>query len=76
MSTCRRQHSRLADSRGFTLVELMVVLVNLGQEPFAIRRGDRVAQLVPAPVLRAQFSETDDLDETARGMGGFGSTGR
>ena len=61
-----------SDYRG----ELMVVLVNLGAEPFAIRRGDRIAQLVPAPVLRAQFAETDNLDETARGERGFGSTGR
>jgi dUTP pyrophosphatase len=61
-----------SDYRG----ELMVVLVNLGQAPFAIARGDRIAQLIPAPVLRARFSETDDLDETARGAGGFGSTGR
>jgi dUTP pyrophosphatase len=61
-----------SDYRG----ELMVVLVNLGVEPFAIRRGDRIAQLIPAPVLRAQFLETDNLDETARGEGGFGSTGR
>ena len=61
-----------SDYRG----ELMVVLVNLGQESFAIARGDRIAQLVPAPVLRAQFSEVSDLDETARGARGFGSTGR
>ena len=61
-----------SDYRG----ELMVVLVNLGEEPFAIARGDRIAQLVPAPVLRAQFSEVSDLDETARGARGFGSTGR
>jgi len=61
-----------SDYRG----ELMVVLINLGEAPFAIRRGDRIAQLIPAPVLRARFSETDDLDETARGAGGFGSTGR
>ncbi|HVQ09127.1 MAG TPA: dUTP diphosphatase [Allosphingosinicella sp.] len=61
-----------SDYRG----ELMVVLVNLGSEPFAIARGDRIAQLVPAPVLRAAFDEIDALDETARGGGGFGSTGR
>ncbi|HYD12199.1 MAG TPA: dUTP diphosphatase [Allosphingosinicella sp.] len=61
-----------ADYRG----EIMVVLVNLGQEPFEIRRGDRIAQLVPAPVLRAAFVEVEALDETARGEGGFGSTGR
>src|SRR3954469_19761620 len=50
-----------SDYRG----ELMVVLVNLGQEAFKISRGDRVAQLIPAPVLRASFEEVDDLDETA-----------
>jgi len=61
-----------SDYRG----ELMVVLINLGAEPFAIRRGDRIAQLIPAPVLKARFAETDDLDETARGERGFGSTGR
>jgi dUTP pyrophosphatase len=61
-----------SDYRG----ELMVVLVNLGEERFDIHRGDRIAQLVPAPVLRARFAEVADLDETARGAGGFGSTGR
>ena len=61
-----------SDYRG----ELMVVLVNLGAEPFAIARGERIAQLIPAPVLKARFDEVDDLDETARGSGGFGSTGR
>lgn len=61
-----------SDYRG----ELMVVLVNLGAEPFAIARGDRIAQLIPAPVLKARFDEVDDLDETERGIGGFGSTGR
>jgi dUTP pyrophosphatase len=61
-----------SDYRG----ELMVVLVNLGQEPFAISRGDRIAQLVPAPVQRAAFVGVAELDETTRGEGGFGSTGR
>jgi len=61
-----------SDYRG----EIMVVLINLGSEPFAIARGDRIAQLVPAPVLRARFHEVENLDETARGEGGFGSTGR
>jgi dUTP pyrophosphatase len=61
-----------SDYRG----ELMVVLVNLGSQPFAIARGDRIAQLVPAPVLRSSFTEVEALDETARGQGGFGSTGR
>ena len=61
-----------SDYRG----ELMVVLINLGAEPFAIQRGDRIAQLIPAPVLKARFEEVGDLDDTARGQGGFGSTGR
>jgi dUTP pyrophosphatase len=61
-----------SDYRG----ELKVVLVNLGAEPFDILRGERIAQLVPAPVLRAAFAEVDELDDTARGSGGFGSTGR
>ena len=61
-----------SDYRG----EVKVILANLGQEPFAIARGDRIAQLVPAPVLRATLIETDALDDTVRGTGGFGSTGR
>ena len=60
-----------SDYRG----ELKVLLINHGQETFSIARGDRVAQLVLAPVTRAAFTEVDDLDETARGAGGFGSTG-
>ncbi len=60
-----------SDYRG----ELKVILVNLGAESFAIRRGDRVAQLVLAPVTRAGWVEVDELDDTARGTGGFGSTG-
>ncbi|MBC7284960.1 dUTP diphosphatase [Hoeflea sp.] len=60
-----------ADYRG----ELKVILVNLGTEPFAIARGDRIAQLVLAPVTRAQWHEVERLDDTARGEGGFGSTG-
>ena len=60
-----------SDYRG----ELKVILINHGPEPFAIRIGDRVAQLVLAPVVRAAWEETENLDETARGAGGFGSTG-
>ena len=60
-----------SDYRG----ELKVILINHGPEPFAIRIGDRVAQLVLAPVVRAAWAETGDLDDTARGEGGFGSTG-
>ncbi|HEV2746179.1 MAG TPA: dUTP diphosphatase [Allosphingosinicella sp.] len=61
-----------ADYRG----EVKVILANLGAEPFEIVRGERIAQLVPAPVQRAAFAEVADLDGTARGAGGFGSTGR
>lgn len=61
-----------SDYRG----EVKVILANLGPEPFEIVRGERIAQLVPAPVLRAAFAEVADLDETQRGVGGFGSTGR
>jgi dUTP pyrophosphatase len=60
-----------SDYRG----EVKVILANLGSEPFEIKRGDRIAQLVPAPVQRATLAEVDSLDETARGAGGFGSTG-
>jgi dUTP pyrophosphatase len=61
-----------ADYRG----EVKVILANLGQDPFEVKRGERIAQLVPAAVQRASFAEVDDLDATARGIGGFGSTGR
>ena len=61
-----------SDYRG----EVKVILVNLGQEPFDVRRGERIAQLVPAPVLRANFLEVGELGDTARGAGGFGSTGQ
>jgi dUTP pyrophosphatase len=60
-----------SDYRG----ELKVIMINHGGEPFAIHRGDRVAQLVFAPVIRAGWVEVEELDETARGEGGFGSTG-
>ena len=60
-----------SDYRG----ELKVILINLGNDPFEVRRGDRVAQLVLAPVTRATWLAVDELDETARGAGGFGSTG-
>jgi dUTP pyrophosphatase len=61
-----------SDYRG----EVKVILANLGADPFEIVRGERIAQLVPAPVQRARFAEVANLDETARGAGGFGSTGR
>lgn len=60
-----------SDYRG----ELKVILINHGSEVFAIQRGDRIAQLVLAPVTRAGWLEVEQLDETARGAGGFGSTG-
>ncbi len=61
-----------ADYRG----EVKVILINLGQEPFVIKRGERIAQMVIAPVTRAELSVVGTLDETLRGAGGFGSTGR
>jgi dUTP pyrophosphatase len=60
-----------ADYRG----EMQVLLVNLGSDPVSITRGMRIAQLVIAPVSRARLHEVPSLDETARGKGGFGSTG-
>ena len=60
-----------SDYRG----EVKVILINLGEEDFTIRRGDRIAQLVIAPVTQASWSLVADLDETSRGSGGFGSTG-
>jgi dUTP diphosphatase len=61
-----------SDYRG----EIKVILVNLGQEAFTIQRGERIAQLVLAPVTRLVWQSVDTLDETDRGAGGFGSTGR
>jgi dUTP pyrophosphatase len=52
-----------------------VVLVNLGREPFLVRRGDRIAQLIVAPVVQAAFREVEALAASTRGQGGFGSTG-
>jgi dUTP pyrophosphatase len=82
-----RPRSGLAIKAGLTIVnapgtidsdyrgELKVLMVNLGSEPFSIRRGDRIAQLLIAPVTRAVFVESDDLSDSDRGQGGFGSTG-
>ncbi len=82
-----RPRSGLAIRHGITLInspgtidsdyrgEVAVPLVNLGQEPFTLRRGDRIAQLILAPVARVRFVEVDELAGTARGDGGFGSTG-
>lgn len=60
-----------SDYRG----ELKVIMINHGNEPFLIRRGERIAQLVPAAVTVAEWDEVAELCETARGAGGFGSTG-
>lgn len=61
-----------SDYRG----EVKVILANLGQAPFDIRRGDRIAQMVVSPVTRATFVEVDEVSNTVRGKGGFGSTGK
>lgn len=61
-----------ADYRGI----IQVILINLGSEPFQIRRGDRIAQMIVAPVTRAAWRLSEALDESARGEGGFGHTGR
>ncbi|WP_290482540.1 dUTP diphosphatase [Hyphomonas sp. UBA3601] len=61
-----------SDYRG----EIKVILINLGQDAFTIQRGERIAQLVLAPVTQLAWIEVDALDETDRGAGGFGSTGR
>ena len=61
-----------ADYRG----EIMVLLINLGEEDFEIKKGDRIAQAVIAPVIQAEFEEVDKLSVTKRGKGGFGSTGK
>lgn len=82
-----RPRSGLADRYGLSMVNapgtidsdyrgvIQVILINLGQEPIMIRRGDRIAQLVVAPVVRAVWQETDRLPQTGRAEGGFGSTG-
>ena len=61
-----------SDYRG----EVKIILANVGREAFHVVRGERIAQLVPAPVLRASFVEEAELGGTERGSGGFGSTGR
>jgi len=61
-----------SDYRG----EIKVILINLGQSAFTINRGERIAQLVLAPVTQLAWEEVDALDETERGEGGFGSTGK
>ncbi len=83
-----RPRSGLARRYGVTLVnspgtvdsdyrgEVMALLINLGQEPCPIERGDRIAQIVFAPVAEAELRELEELSSTERGAGGFGSTGR
>lgn len=83
-----RPRSGLALKHGVTLVNtpgtidsdyrgpLGVIMINLGAEPFEIRHGDRIAQLIVAPVTQATFEAAESLSETARGAGGFGSTGQ
>ena len=61
-----------SDYRG----EIKVILINLGQEEFEIKRGDRIAQMVIAPVIQARLNEVETLTQTDRGQGGFGSTGK
>jgi dUTP pyrophosphatase len=61
-----------SDYRG----EIGVILINHGQARFEIRRGERIAQVVVSPVIQSRWAEVEVLDETARGSGGFGSTGR
>ena len=83
-----RPRSGLAKKHGITLVnapgtldadyrgEVVVLLINHGREPVRIAPGDRIAQMVIAPFVQAQLDEVEELSETARGAGGFGSTGR
>ncbi len=82
-----RPRSGLAHRHGITMVntpgtidadyrgEVKVILINLGQSPFTVNRGDRIAQLIIAPVTRARFVSSRELTETGRSAGGFGSTG-
>ena len=83
-----RPRSGLAWKEGVTVIntpstidcdyrgEVKIALVNLGQEPFTIKRGMRMAQMVIAPILRPSIREVPELEESERGAGGFGSTGR
>ncbi|MBN2618717.1 MAG: dUTP diphosphatase [Spirochaetales bacterium] len=82
-----RPRSGLAANYGITILnspgtidsdyrgEIKVIIINLSNNDFIIKNGDRIAQMVIAPVLQADFIQTDNLDETERGAGGFGSTG-
>lgn len=83
-----RPRSGLAAKNGVTMLntpgtidsdyrgEVQVILINLGDEDFVLNRGDRVAQLVIAPAARAEFEMAEELEDTRRGPGGFGHTGR
>ena len=83
-----RPRSGLALKHGITLANspgtidsdyrgpLGVILINLGDAPYVIQHGERIAQLIVAPVVQGQFQQVETLDETTRGVGGFGSTGR
>jgi len=83
-----RMRSGLAYDRGLALLnapgtvdsdyrgEIRVIVANLGSEPVTVRRGDRIAQLVFAPVARASFDQVSELPKSARDTGGFGSTGK
>ncbi len=83
-----RPRSGLARDHGVTIVnapgtldadytgQLMIILINHGSEPMTIRPGDRIAQLVIAPIVQAELAVVDELPATERGAGGFGSTGR
>ncbi|MGA2977471.1 MAG: dUTP diphosphatase [Spirochaetia bacterium] len=82
-----RPRSGLAARNGITILntpgtidsdyrgEIKVIIINMGQEDFRIRTGDRIAQIVFCPVVRVSFSHENAIDETSRGSGGFGSTG-
>ena len=82
-----RPRSGLALKKGVTVLnspgtidegyrgEIGVILVNLGEDPFEVRKGDRIAQMVVAPCTRAETVLVSELDSTERGIGGFGSTG-
>jgi len=83
-----RPRSGLADKYGVTVLnapgtidsdyrgELEVILINMGNEPFTVKNGDRIAQMVISPFMSATVSEVELLSESTRGSGGFGSTGR
>ena len=84
---CVRPRSGLAMKQGLTLTnapgtidsdyrgEVKVLVINLGQEPVVFKRGDRIAQLLISPVAHAQVVQVEQVDDTARGAGGFGHTG-